>query len=129
MNSERQSAREAQKAKLNQKGEGLYIFENNTKGDLFLPRPTHTGRRFIPKGQQFLGDNYYFSMIPRELKLIKEVSPPQEKLITEQPPTVTNTGPVEYVKSPLPDLNEENGTGQVDVLLTESPLDGIKVMK
>lgn len=114
-------------------GEGMYVFENNLKGDLYLPRPTQSGRRFVRKGEQFLGDSYYFSMLrTNELKLVREVAPQasQQKLLTEQPPVVTNEGTVEFVQDqPKTQYNEGKGGPQPDVLLTESPVGGIKVIR
>lgn len=112
------------------KGEGMYIFQNNTNGDLYLPRVTNSGRRLVRKGEQFLGDSYYFAMLrSNELKLIKEVVQPEQKLLTEQPPTVTNTGPVEYVQNQGQNQINETGKDQPDVLLTETPVDGIKIIR
>lgn len=131
MSLERQIAREIRKAQIQneQHGEGMYVFENNTKGDLYLPRPTKSGRRLVPKGQQFVGDNYYFRMVPRELRFIEELqSPQQERLITEQPPTVTTEGTVEFVQQQR-QFNEEQGGKSTDVLLTETPVDGIKIIR
>lgn len=133
MSIERQIARELKKAKMKDdlKGEGQYIFENNTKGDLYLPRPTQSGRRLVRKGEQFVGDNYYFGMLrSNELKLVKElVSPQQQILMTEQPQVVTNQGPVEFVQTNPQTQFNENGRGGQDVLLTESPVDGIKIIR
>lgn len=116
-------------------GTGEYIFQNNTKADLYLPRPTKTGRRVIRhdpksgKGEMFIGDSYYFQMVKtHELKFIREVNMPQEKLITEVPPTVTHEGTVEYVRQTSDgNLNEEK-TKEQEVLLTEDPLDGITLL-
>lgn len=124
MGLEKQIAREIRRAQVQStlKGEGLYLFENNTKGDLFLPKPTESGLRLVPKGKQFIGDNYYFCMLKtNELKLIQEIQSPKQ-LLTEQPPTVTNQGPVEFVQY------REQQTSNQDVLLNESPTDGIKIM-
>jgi hypothetical protein len=116
------------------KGEGLYLFENNTKADLYLPRPTQAGRKLVAKGQQFVGDNYFFSMLrTNELKLIKEMQSPEQqraaKLITEQPPTVTPQGTMEYVQKSSTQFNEEISGSQQEFLLTENPVDGIKIIK
>lgn len=133
MNLERQIAREIRKAQIQEsnKGEGMYVFENNTKGDLYLPRPTQSGRVVVPKGAQFIGDNYYFSMVRNhELRLIKELqSPNQNKLLTEQPPTVTHQGAIEHVQNSQVNLHEQRGEVKQDVLLTESPVDGIKIIR
>lgn len=114
------------------KGEGMYVFENKTNGDLYLPRPTHAGRRLVRKGEQFVGDNYYFHMLPStsgpgSLSLVKELqSPEQERLLTEQPPVVTEQGSVEFVAKQK--YNESQPNTQ-DVLLTESPTEGIQILK
>ena len=115
-------------------GDGMYVFENNLKGDLYLPRPTQSGRRLVRKGEQFLGASYYFAMLrTNELKLVREVTPQgqqKQKLLTEQPPVVTNEGTVEFVQDqPKTQFNEEKGGPQPDVLLTESPVGGIKVIR
>lgn len=111
-------------------GDGQFVFENNTKGELFLPRPTSSGRKRIPAGQQFMGDSYYFQMVKtNELKFIREANAPMEKLITEQPPTVTRDGQIEYVTSQPQKINEDDKNDQGEILLTESPVDGIKIIK
>jgi hypothetical protein len=138
MSLERQIAREIRLERYRQEtsGEGMYLFQNNTKGDLFLPRPTQSGRKMVRRGEQFVGDNYYFNMLrSNELKLIKELASPEalresentNKLLTEQPPTITNEGTVEYIQPPSHPINENRG--QADVLLTETPLDGIKIIR
>lgn len=127
MNEKRRLAHEKnfQKRQAVIKGEGQYIFENNTRGDLILPHTTSAGRKLVEKGQQFIGDNYFFSMVRTgDLKLIREVTPPkvpQEQLLTEVPPTVTPVGPVEY--------HVKTKNAAKEVLLTESPLGEIAVIK
>jgi hypothetical protein len=130
-------------------GSGLYIFENNTKGDIMLPRPTKSGIRTVLVGKQFQGDSYYLSLVKtNELKLVKELlSPEQEKeqmaiekkLILDQPDTITNRGKVEHVCTDddptLPPLNEQ-GPGKKpslpapvgDTLITEDPMAGIVII-
>lgn len=131
-------------------GEGLYLFENNTKADLSLPRPTKSGLRAIgPKGgpkAQFQGDNYYMQLVRQgHLRLIKVLQTPEQeralaeqeelneatmsqdnKLILDQPDTFKQTGKVEHVVNkavPAQKLNEDDGQKQPDVLLNESPID------
>jgi len=36
-------------------GTGSYLFENNTKGDFHLPRPTKENVRVVKLGAQFVG--------------------------------------------------------------------------
>lgn len=136
-----------QKRQAAMQGKGLYIYENNTSGELILSRPTKSGIVKVGKGEQFQGDDYYMFMVRNnELKHIKTLEHPSqndslnegtnnmnEKLITEQPPVVTNEGTVEFVTqnpSSQQKLNENKPTPQPqpDVLLNENPLDGIEIL-
>lgn len=136
MNLTRSQARKAELMMKRQdalKGHGMYIYENNTSGELLLPKPTSTGRRSVGVKEQFVGDSYYMYMLQAGLiRLIKEVSPQMpEKLITEVPPTITHDGTVEFVKQQPKEvkLNETDKQSQDEpVLLTENPLDGIKII-
>lgn len=118
-------------------GEGLYLYENNTDAELTLPRPTSSGLRVIEGRNQFQGDNYYMQMVRTgHLRLIKELQSPaeekavkekamEEKLILDQPDTVTSKGKVEHVVDqdvPVQKLNEAD-EDQQEVLLNESPVD------
>jgi hypothetical protein len=113
-------------------GHGVYIFENNTKGDILLPRPTKSGRKSVGVGEQFVGDDYYMYMLKSgEIKLIEVVEDANmpEKLITDQPPIVSHEGNVEYHKvQTQKKLNESDNEEKEEVLLTESPLDGITIL-
>jgi hypothetical protein len=137
---QRKENREKELAK-NMHGEGVYIFENaNDKADLTLPRPTKSGvRRVGPKGR-FQGDSYYFGMVrSNELRLIETIQTPEaereanmeQKLILDQPDTVTEAGRVEHVlpvkKTPL---HEGKGKAQPepDVLITEDPMSGVEII-
>jgi len=123
-------------AKNAQMGKGQYIFENNTKGDLLLPRSIKisgvtTSR--LPVGGQFTGDSYFFQLVPKELKFIEEIKEQsmEQKLITEQPPTFTKQGQVEHIlEDKAKKLNEikEDKKPEDPVLLTEHPLDGVKIL-
>ncbi len=172
-------------------GKGSYLFENNTRGTLNLPRPTKDGVSFVRLGGQFIGDSYYMLLVKTgdirlvknleeaptaeklyvyknfnndetrlpeanrdgqiiisptaefvgdnrffpllktgRLKLVREVEqymPQQEKLITEQPPMVTNQGTVEFVKVNGDQLNEEEKKKK-EKLLAEDPLNGVKLL-
>lgn len=114
-------------------GEGLYLYENNTDATLTLPRPTKSGVRVVGPRKQFQGDNYYMSMVPAFLRYIKELQSPQQereimneqKLILDQPDTVTQKGKVEHVvdrNSPAQKLHEQDGDEQSDILLNEGPV-------
>lgn len=119
-------------------GDGLYIYQNITGADLLLPRPTKAGRLSVGPREKFVGDSYYKMM--REVICLQEVqapmsqTPPEEQLLTEVPPIVTHEGKVEYVKQPVKatPINEEEKKmqqPQPDVLLTETPLEGIRIMR
>ena len=83
-------------------GSGRYIFENNTSGDLQLPKPASNGNKWVQKGGKFTGDSFYLKMVPRELKLIEVLvdanhqeninESTESKLILDQPDTVTQSG-------------------------------------
>lgn len=126
-------------------GAGCYIFENNTDGDLSLPKPTKEGIKFVGPRKRFEGDSYYMKWVgpPMNLlRLIEEVKAQKEekekrmseekKLILDQPDTVTNQGKVEHVvddRIPQQSLND-NTQSEVkpDVLLNESPVDGVEII-
>jgi hypothetical protein len=121
-------------------GEGMYLYRNNTNADLTLPRPTRSGIRSVGPGKEFQGDNYYMQLVKQGmLRLVKELQSPnqqnvnesevkmQEKLILDQPDTVTEQGKVEHVVSkPAKKLNETQGEEgkQPEVLLNEGPVEG-----
>jgi hypothetical protein len=120
-------------------GEGLYLYQNNTKGDLLLPKPAAGGQRRVAVRQQFQGDNYFMQMVrSNDLKLIKEIASPErtnmaeQKLILDQPDIVTNEGKVEhFVKEQPVSLNENQPKGTEkapDVLINENPIDGLVIL-
>lgn len=115
------------------KGDGLYVFQNPYNYDLLLPRPNHLGQVQIAPKEFFEGDSYYLPMAQRreiiKVRTITEsakMNPQVNKLLTEIPPTVTNEGRIEIVEKPLKKLNEQDN--KEEMLLNESPTDGIKVM-
>ncbi len=121
-------------------GEGLYLYENHSPSDLTLPRPTKSGLRLVGAGKQFQGDNYFMQLVRSgHLRLIKELQSPEqeraimaeqeEKLILDQPDTVTPKGKVEHVvdQEPLQRLNEADSEEQPEVLLNEQP-DGFVIV-
>lgn len=121
-------------------GEGLYLYRNNTKADLTLPRPTKSGIRIVGPNREFQGDNYYMQLVKQGiLRLVKELQSPEkeqsqvevkkmseEKLILDQPDMVTEQGKVEHVvSSPLEKINEtKEDSKKPDVLLNEGPVEG-----
>jgi hypothetical protein len=127
-----------QKRDTKMQGEGLYIFQNITGADLMLPRPTKSGRRTVGPREKFIGDSYYKTM--KEVACIQEVQSdmptqqPEQKLLTEVPPTVTHDGKVEYVQvqpgvKPLNENEKKKQGVPEDVLLIEQPLEGIRIMR
>jgi hypothetical protein len=117
-------------------GEGLYLYENNTDATLTLPRPTKSGTKVVGPRKQFQGDNYYMQMVRSGyLRFIKELQAPQseeqvmlneEKLILDQPDTVTHKGKVEHVvdrNTPAQRLQEQGSDEQPEILLNEGPVD------
>jgi hypothetical protein len=125
------------------KGEGLYLYRNSTNADLNLPKPTNSGVRVVGPKKEFQGDNYYMQLVRAGLlTLVKELQSPnvqenvevlkeekmsEEKLILDQPDTVTAEGKVEHVVSKKKKkLNETKSTEeqQPDVLLNEGPIEG-----
>lgn len=127
-------------------GEGMYLYRNNTKADLSLPRPTRSGIRSVGPQKEFQGDNYYMQMVKQgHLRLVKVLQTPEEeraaeeaeklnegvkmseKLILDQPDTITEHGKVEHVvgkNTPVQPMNEGGKQTQPDVLLNEAPVDG-----
>ena len=127
-------------------GSGLYIYENrNEIGDLTLPKPTKTGMRIIgPKGK-FQGDDYYMQYVRSGiLRLIEILEPPvsndtpveevivEQKLILDQPETVTASGQVEHVvENPAKVLSEDTGKKKAKkspVLLNEGPVGSVELV-
>ena len=121
-------------------GEGLYLFENHTKADLGLPRPTKSGIRSVGPGKQFQGDDYYMQMVRNgHLRLIKVLQTPEQeralneaaemneqKLILDQPEIFTEQGKVEHTikpNTPIRQLDEAGNQKQPDILLNEGPID------
>ena len=91
-----------EKLKQAMSGAGKYLFKNNTSGELDLPKPSIDGKtRKIAKNEEFIGDSYFLQLLrSNDLKLVRIIEDkdaPMEKLITEQPPVVTNTGKVEFI--------------------------------
>lgn len=120
-------------------GEGLYLYENNTKGDLTLPRPTSSGIRSVGLKKQFQGDNYYMQLVraghlrliqvlqtPEEERAAYEATMNEEKLILDQPDTINHKGKVEHVvdkSNQVQKIDESGNQPKPEVLLNEGPVD------
>lgn len=128
-----------------QHGEGLYLYRNRSKAaTLILPKKSTDGRKTIGPDECFEGDSYFMKMVPKEIKLVKVITSPneetrskmtEEKLILDQPDQVTQEGTVEHVvETPVViPLNEEAPVDEkkkknAEVLLTEDPMDGIEIL-
>lgn len=145
------------KLKMDLHGDGVYLFENNTSGDLLLPKPANNGRRSVAHKGQFQGDSYFMKMVKtNELKLIKTIVPivpavktstivesgdkkmlNENKLILDQPEKFTSEGHVEHVsvsKDPKKQkLNESKPSKnekekEKDTLITEDPMSGVEII-
>ena len=69
---EHRKAQQLAKRQKDMSGKGHYLFENNAKGDFYLPRPTKDGLRIVKFGAQFEGDDYYLGLMKSgEIKLVK----------------------------------------------------------
>jgi hypothetical protein len=132
---ERASLRQ-EKLKAAMAGSGRYLFKNNTSGELELPKmPLEGTKRKVGKNEEFIGDSYFLQMLKtNDLKLIRIIEDkdlPMDKLITEQPPVVTQDGKVEFVINDpkKKKINEEtDAEKQKNVLLTEDPMGGIVIV-
>lgn len=133
MGTTRKERREKMKAKARaaMHGDGLYIYQNITNSELHLPRPTKAGRRSVGPREKFLGDSYYKTL--KDVICLQEIESPmkqEQMLLTEVPPTVTTHGTVEYVAAaPSVTLVEEEDREDKPVLLTEAPLDGVRILR
>lgn len=129
-----------------QVGKGYFLYENNTGGTLMLPKATASGIRQIeapnpriPGSGRFQGDDYFMSLVRSNmLRLIKtlrteeEETMNEEKLILDQPDTITEAGQVEHVaapklKQPLHEGEGDEGEDPV-VLLNENPMDDVEIL-
>ena len=150
----------AEKLKNDLAGTGVYIYENNTDGDLKLPKPTDSGIRMIGPRKRFQGDSYFMNWVGSPMNLLRlvEVVVPKmtfqelqahklkqegllneetmdnQKLLLDQPDTVTTNGKIERVvvqpnQIPLNDVTDPAAPkSKPEVLLTEDPLDGMEII-
>jgi hypothetical protein len=115
-------------------GSGRYLFQNNTSGSLEFPARPQSKIKTIQKGEIFEGDSYYLQYVrTNELKQLEVLEEPNkkesvmpDKLILDQPDTITEQGKVEHVVqgSPVQPLREsEKAEETKEVLLNERPVD------
>lgn len=132
----RYEKREMQEKKLKHdlSGTGLFLYENNTNGDLTLPKPTDAGVKKVGPKQKFQGDSYFMKLVGSPMNLLKmvEVIIPQkgqnmkEKLILDQPDTITTLGKIEHVV--VEQIPAQDKQFSEDILINESPLEGLEII-
>lgn len=123
-----------------------YIFENHKPVDFSLPKKSICGKKMIPPKGRFRGDEYFITFVKSgDLRLVDTIHPKpktlnenagasMEKLILDQPERFTNQGKTENVvvtNNPKQVLNDNNNPNpkQQDVLLVESPMEGIDIIE
>lgn len=110
-------------------GEKEYVFQNRFREDLHLPHASKEGLVIVPPLGEFTGDERYFSLMREgRVKLVKEVNAMENKLMTEQPPTVTHQGKVEYVVDDNGQQLTEQKKKEQEKLLAEKTLEGVKLL-
>jgi hypothetical protein len=147
----------AEKLKNNMSGTGIYVYENNSDGDLRLPKATASGIKTVGPRKRFQGDSYFMNWVGSPMNLLKlvEVIVPKDniyakkvepeeslqentmtnenQLLLDQPDTITNQGKVErvVVKPTLQPINDNAQPKEhpaTEVLLTEDPVDGVTII-
>lgn len=128
------------------KGDGEYLFVNNTRGDLNLEKkpiksPIPSNPCVIPMGTTFVGDSYFLRLQRTgEVRLIEVLKPAanertgimeEKKLMLDQPNRFTGQGQTEHVvpndKKPLLESKPAQQPA-VDKLITEDPLEGVEIL-
>lgn len=108
--------------------EQLFVFKNRTRDDLHLPAPSKGGQTVISVGGDFIGDSQFFPMLKTgQLTLVSEVRAMDDKLITEQPPLVTNEGQMEFVVH-KDNITEQETKDKKKKKLNENPLEGVRLL-
>lgn len=112
-----------------------FIFQNPHNANLDLPKALKDGRKQVGPKEKFEGDDYFVQLARQGMLIFvgqikEEEKMPEQKLILDQPNTVTHRGTVEQVVEPLPvkppltEQGVEHGEPFVqEVLLNESPMD------
>lgn len=137
-----------QKVENHLRGEGIFVYRNKMKVDMILPKPHLSGTTRVSAGQEFQGDSYFLSMLgPGGLSLVRTIVPAgttnpvppainneevimeTQKLLLDQPDTVTTGGKVEHVVETLPSQKKVvEQKKSDDILLIENPLDGVEIL-
>ena len=62
------------------KGEGVYLFRNNSSGTLDLPKPANNGVRVVAKNAEWEGDNYFMFLVQKnDARLVRTITSPEEQ--------------------------------------------------
>lgn len=121
------------------KGDGEYLFVNNTRGDLTLIKPPISGPNPVPAGRTFVGDSYFVNTLMKtgEVRLIEvlkneRTDMQEKKLVLDQPDRFTSQGQTEHVLPKSKDINlhenQPKDSKPKDILITEDPLDGVEII-
>lgn len=134
---------EIAKFRMQPQNDKIYIFRNHKECSLILPKESLDGKKEVFPGETWKGDSYFLDNTVNKLHLavvveecvssIKKAEEQimEEKLILDQPATVTTKGIVEQVVvNDMVQLNEANpdeekSTGEK--LICESPISGIEL--
>ena len=113
------------------KGSGLFLYQNVSSGELYLPKTSADGKKIVSKDGTFEGDTYFMCLVrDGNAKKIKDLNMKEEKLILDQPDIVTTKGVVEHVvccdtkKKKLNECKEK----QKDILINEDPMSNIEII-
>lgn len=146
MNRYQRRAMQAEKLRLDLHGSGIYVYENNTDGDLTLPKPTASGVRVVNPRKRFQGDSYFMKWVGSPMNLLrlveviqpenstKEENMNEKQLILDQPDTITQQGKIERVVvepnvTPINDATtNELPKKKEEILISENPIDGIEII-
>lgn len=135
--------KQLQKTEQDYSNEIHYIFQNHRRSDLALPKKSICGKKLIPPGGTFKGDEYFMAFVRTgDMRLVETIHPPykkinesagenMEKLILDQPETFTREGKTESVAKTVPQqiINDNNQNSEKEILLTENPMEGIEIIK
>lgn len=124
-----------------QKGTGLFLFKNKSNfATLELPKKSKDGKKWVQPNETWQGDSYFLKMIPKEAILLKTIESPmkeekmsEEKLILDQPETITTDGTVEHVVEEKDvKINEQTKKTRTkkskNKLLTEDPTGSVVII-
>lgn len=156
LNQQEKKKAEAEAMRKKASGTGVFLYQNMSRAAQVLPRPSLDGQKHIPPMGRFTGDSYFKTIkecvvladlspateVAEEANAVnegtqefKELNMPNDKLITEVPPSYTDAGQVEYVEaSPEEEpLNESKPTKgkkpkKKDILLSEDGIEDARIM-